>query len=115
MSDMIERIARALHPLWWEWADSNNGGDGLTRWTSLEMARSAMQAMLGPTRQMVEDVMEANPELGYAECCEMYNIMISAALSQDTHSLPLKPQEAVKPAVETPQAPAAGTNSTGGA
>jgi hypothetical protein len=35
-----------------------------------------------------------------------------AALSQDTHSLPLKPQEAVKPAVETPQAPAAGTNST---
>ena len=38
-----------------------------------------------------------------------------ATLSQDTHSLPSTPSGAVKPAVETPKAPTAGTNSTGDA
>jgi hypothetical protein len=71
------------------------------------MARAAIEAMRVPTKAMILAGVH-HDNMGDME--GRWMAMIDAALSQDTHSLPSSPG-ASKPAVETPQAPAAGTNS----
>lgn len=119
MSDMIETVAKAmwhaiapLNP--WETALDEDYYDGPGRDNTRKMARAAIEAMREPTKEMSEKLEYAlllwAQDKGTNE--DVYYAAIDAALSQDTPSLPLKPQEAVKPAgSSTPPSTPAGTNS----
>jgi hypothetical protein len=124
MSDMIERVAKALCKrdviaarLWWgqpHQEQSINDYVGLIGWKGyMSEACAAIEAMREPTAEMIDAGVrsEWGGTLG-TRVANSYRDMIDAALSQDTHSLPLKPQEAVKPAGCTPHSAPAGTNST---
>jgi hypothetical protein len=106
MSDMITRVAKAI---------CNRADDEFepNRDFWIPYARAAIEAMREPSEEQIEllTMFIRRCVWGRENVIKQYRELIDAALSQDTHSLPLKPQEAVKPAVETPQAPAAGTNS----
>lgn len=123
MSTMLERVADALEPKCF--------GNGFTkRLVALELARAAIEAM----REMTDEMVEAFAEAGFdareaareenrrrklphpsaiAECQwvpQAFRAAIEAALSQDTHSLPLTP-EAANAGIGAPPPSGAGTNS----
>jgi hypothetical protein len=111
MSDMIERVAKAIFfrgheqdDMMWQHMQPH------LRETAFEQACAAIEAMREPTDAMAEFA-EENFDRNGDDIKVCHRAFILAALSQDTHSLPLKPQEAVKPAGSTPPSSPAGTNS----
>jgi hypothetical protein len=110
MSDMIERAAKAI-------MDVNANTRGMSfHELSRAMARAVIEVLRDPTfamkfagRDYLDNVGIDDATLGEVEFA--YRAMIDSALSQDTHSLPLKPQEAVNAGIGAPHSSDAGTNS----
>jgi hypothetical protein len=112
MSDMIERVAKAI---------CNRADDEFepNRDFWLPYARAAIEAM--PDLQKLQEFAAwvetwvSNPVGAYSvQALDGLFAMTRerlAALSQDTHSLPLKPQEAVNAGIGAPPPSDAGTNS----
>jgi hypothetical protein len=117
MSDMITRVAKAMHlavlpddP--WNPEDRDCAAYYEAQY---KCARAAIEAMRDPTPSMVSAGMGEIPEDGseYEDIEDAWRAMIDHALSQDTHSLPPPQAQAAKPAGEdsTPPSSPAGTNS----
>lgn len=93
METMVERVARAIDPVAWKWLDSVEGqepahaAEAVTRRHQLRQARSAIEAMRGPTADMLKASEWGNFEMFLSpseERRQEYNAMIDAALANPT-------------------------------
>lgn len=119
MSDMIERVAKAMHMAVlpddpWNPADSDCAAYYEAQY---KCARAAIDVTTDEIVSRIEKLIEERRKVKrvsgneyIASCAAFIRRFIDEALSQDTHSLPPTP-EAAKPAGSTPPSSPAGTNS----
>lgn len=81
MSEMVERVARAIEPYAW-----GNKGFNIRREVSMDLARSAIEAMRKPTEEMYQAAWNAEVSCSYTESAHAWDAMIDAALKTQDQS-----------------------------